>query len=268
MQRQVPRGLPLFLFREAPMSIRPVVAGCLGVLLLSGVLAAQALNARERARPSYDAGLAHMQNEAFDAAADSFRGAVIIDPSYEMAHYMLGRVQLMQRQYIAATNSLLKARDLFVAQANEHFDTKVDAQRRRNELINEMTNMIDRLQQMRQTPQVVEQIRQYTERRRLLQDRDREIGLPKEQAVPAFVSLSLGSAYFRSGKLSEAEQTYLAAIAADSKMGEAHNNLAVVYMETGRFDLAEKSVKAAERSGMRVNALKEEIQKRKNAVSR
>ena len=246
------------------MGFRQVVAGSVFASVLATGAVAQLLNARERAQPSYDAGLAHMQNESFDAAVDSFRGAIIIDPSFEMAHYMLGRVQLMLRQYPAATNSLVKARDLFAAQANEHFDTKADQQRRRRELINEMTNEISRLQQARQTPQVQERIRQYTERRRQIQDADRESGLTPQQAVPAFVWLSLGSAYFRSGKLGDAEQAYLSAIATDSKMGEAHNNLAVVYMETGRLDQAEKSLKAAEKAGMRVSpALKDEIAKRK-----
>ena len=250
------------------MSARQMITAGIAVVMFAATVSGQALNARERARPSYEAGLEHMRNESFDAAADSLRAAVIIDPTYEMAHYMLGRVHLMQRQYVAATNSLLKARELFSSQANEHFENKADAQRRRNDLINEMTAVISQLQQARQTPQVVEQIRQYTERRRQLQDRDREIGLPHEQAVPAFVSLSLGSAYFRSGKLGDAEQAYLAAIAADGKMGEAHNNLAVVYMETGRLDQAEKAIKNAEKTGMRVNpALKEEIQKRKKAGS-
>jgi tetratricopeptide (TPR) repeat protein len=232
-------------------------------MTFASAVAGQALNARERARPSYEAGLEHMRTESFDAAVDSFRGAVIIDPSYEMAHYMLGRVQLMQRQYAAATNSLVKARDLFAAQATEHFDNKADAQRRRRDLINDMTNVINQLQMAKQTPQVQDQIRQYTERRRQLEDRDREV-LPAEQAVPAFVSLSLGSAYFRSGKFSDAEQAYLAAIAADSKMGEAHNNLAVVYMETGRLTDAERAIKSAEKTGFRVSpALKEEIKNRK-----
>jgi Flp pilus assembly protein TadD len=86
--------------------------------------------------------------------------------------------------------------------------------------------------------------------------------------VPAYVSLALGSAYFRSGKLPEAEQAYLATVAADSKVGEAHNNLAVVYMETGRYDQAEKAVKAAEKAGLKVpQALKDEIQKRKKVGS-
>jgi hypothetical protein len=40
--------------------------------------------------------------------------------------------------------------------------------------------------------------------------------------------------------------------------------LAVIYMQTGRLEQAEKSVNAAERSGLRVApALKDEIRKRK-----
>ena len=246
------------------MSTRQTITGVIAVLLFAATATGQALNARERARPSYDAGLEHMRNEAFDNAIDSFKAAVIIDPSFEMAHYMLGRVQLMRRQYASATMSLEKARDLFAAQATEQFDNKAEAQRRRRNSINELTNLINQAQQARQTPQVQEQIRQYTERRRQLEDSDREHGISREQAVPAFVSLSLGSAYFRSGKLSDAERAYLAALAADSKMGEAHNNLAVVYMETGRLTDAEKAIKAAERTGFRVSpALKEEIKNRK-----
>ena len=35
--------------------------------------------------------------------------------------------------------------------------------------------------------------------------------------------------------------------------GEAHNNLAVIYMQTGRFDDAEQELKLAEKTGFRVN---------------
>jgi len=248
------------------MEIRQIVAGSVVSIMLVTAAAAQVVNARERARSSYDAGLAHMQNEAFDAAAESFRGAIIIDPTYEMAHYMLGRVYLMQRQYAAATNSLIKARDIFATQANQNFDNKAELQRRRRESVNDLTAIITQLQQRPQTPQVQEQIRQYTERRRQVEDADRQSGLTPQLAVPGFVWLSLGSAYFRSGRLGEAEQAYLSAIDADAKLGEAHNNLAVVYMETGRLDQAEKSVKAAERAGMQVApALKDEIRKRRKS---
>jgi Flp pilus assembly protein TadD len=67
--------------------------------------------------------------------------------------------------------------------------------------------------------------------------------------------------------MAEAEQAYVATVAADPKVGEAHNNLAVVYLETGRYAEAEKAVKAAEAAGLRVQpALKEEIVRRKKGT--
>ena len=76
--------------------------------------------------------------------------------------------------------------------------------------------------------------------------------------------MSLGSAQYRNGNAAEAEESWLAAVAADPRIGEAHNNLAVIYMESGRLDEAEKAVKAAEKAGLKVSpALKEAIRKRK-----
>ena len=52
------------------------------------------------------------------------------------------------------------------------------------------------------------------------------------------------------------------------KSGEAHNNLAVVYLQTGRYDEAEKAVKAAEKTGFKVNPmLKEDIAAKKKPGS-
>jgi Flp pilus assembly protein TadD len=70
---------------------------------------------------------------------------------------------------------------------------------------------------------------------------------------PGEVSLALGSAYFRNGQLEDAEREWKVAIGTNSSLGEAHNNLAVVYMMSGRFDEAEGSIAAAERAGFRVN---------------
>jgi Flp pilus assembly protein TadD len=86
-----------------------------------------------------------------------------------------------------------------------------------------------------------------------------------EAAVPAWVSLSLGSAYFRSGKIVDAEREYKATIEADKRSGEALNNLAVVYLETGRFAEAEAAVKDAKKTGFKVNPqLEQAIKDKKN----
>ena len=82
------------------------------------------------------------------------------------------------------------------------------------------------------------------------------------EQTPAWISLALGSAYFRAGAMADAEREYRAAIGVDPKLGEAHNNLAVVFMLTGRFADAEQEIKAAEKSGFRVNPqLKEDLKK-------
>jgi tetratricopeptide (TPR) repeat protein len=82
------------------------------------------------------------------------------------------------------------------------------------------------------------------------------------EPVPAWLSLALGSAYFRSDAMADAEREYRAAIDVDSRLGEAHNNLAVVYLLTGRAQLAEAELTAAEKAGFKVNPqLKEDVKK-------
>src|SRR5262249_28974015 len=70
---------------------------------------------------------------------------------------------------------------------------------------------------------------------------------------PAEVLLALGSALYHNGQVEEAEAEWLAAVEVNPKMGEAHNNLAVLFMRTGRLDAAEAEVRLAEKYGARVN---------------
>jgi Flp pilus assembly protein TadD len=51
----------------------------------------------------------------------------------------------------------------------------------------------------------------------------------------------------------DAEREYREATKVEPKLGEAHNNLAVVLMLTGRLEEAEREMKAAEKAGFRVN---------------
>ena len=182
---------------------------------------------RQQAQEPYTAGLEQMRTEAFDAAARSFQAAIKIDPTFEMAYYMLGRVQLVQRNYVAATLSLNKARELYIADSSTQSENRQERQRERRDQVAELNDLITALQaRPTQNYTTREQIRHNQERIRQIEDADRSADLSPEKAVPAFVSLSLGSAYFRSGKLNEAETAYRAAIAADPRVAEAHVNLA------------------------------------------
>ena len=251
------------------MSIRTIIGTVLAVALLGTTpLTAQQINARERAREPYTEGLRHMRSEAFEKAAEAFQSATRIDPSFEMAFYQLGRAQLALKQYTSAVYALSKSRDLYLSQTTSQFANRQEGQRLRREKIAELNELISDLQQVvPQTQKIREYIRQIQERKRQVEDMDRQVDLTPQKLVPAFVSLSLGSAYFRAGNLAEAEKAYLAAVAADPKVGEAHNNLAVVYMETGRYAEAERSVKEAEKTGLTVPpALKQEIARRKSGT--
>lgn len=61
----------------------------------------------------------------------------------------------------------------------------------RRESVEEITRFIGELRQVRpMTERIQEQIRQFEERRRQIQDLDRDAGLQWAQPVPAYVSLS------------------------------------------------------------------------------
>ncbi len=168
---------------------------------------------------------------------------------------------MRQKNYLDAAAAYSKCRDLYLAQAGRQFANQNEAQRYRQDQLLEIDEVIRSYQTAPQSLQTTEALRQLQERKRQVQlNLQRGANLSIDATVPAFVSLSLGSAYFRMGKLPDAEREYKAAIAADPKTGEAHQNLAVVHLETGRYDEAEKALKAAEKAGFRVNPLlKEEL---------
>jgi len=238
------------------------------VLAVSGpALAAQqqltqaALN-RERARPAYNRGLELMRSEAWPEAAAAFQEATEIDPEFDFAYYQLGRVDMNLKKFVDAIAAYEKSRDIIRAQAGRHFSNEQDRIRNSRERLLELDDTIRQMQQGAQTAQNSERLRQLQEYRRELSEQTerRNMNMTVDVSTPPFLSLALGSAYFRAERFDDAEREYKAAIAADPKAGEAHSNLAALYLQTGRIDEAEKSVKSAEKVGFRVNpALKDAI---------
>ena len=243
-----------------------MVKATLVILMFLIPLAATAaqVSARDRALNPYRAGFEEMRAESFGAAVTAFSEATRIDPSFEMAFYMLGRAHMAQKRYVEAIRAFTEAQRLYRFDAGRQFSSAQEAQRYRRDAITEIDEYLRELQSARQTTQIQEQIRQLNERKRQLQDIvSRGNNMTIELAVPAYVSLSLGSAHFRAGHLADAEKAYLEAIQNDPRAGEAHNNLAVVYFETGRYDEADRAVRAAERTGVRVHPeLKADIAKK------
>lgn len=225
------------------------------VMLLAPVAAiTQTSQDRERARPHYRSGWQFMRLEAWDDAAKAFQRAIDIDPEFEDAYYSLGRANMGLKKYADAIAAYTKSRDLYRAQAGRMFTNQQEAQRYRQDRLMELDEVLRSLQTGPQTMRIQEQARRVQEQRRQIQQyMERGANITVHNSVPAFVSLALGSAYFRAGKLADAEREYKAAIDADPKTGEAHSNLAVVYFETERYADAERALSAAEKAGFKVN---------------
>lgn len=223
-------------------------------LTIAGTAAAQTTLERERARPHNRHGWELMTAESWERAAQSFQQAVAIDNTFEDAFYGLGRAQIALRQYVAAIATLTTCRQLYVAQAGRHFTGQQDAQRYRQDRIIEIDEQIRQVQGMPPTAQQQNLLRQLNNQRRDIQNAiTKGSSISLDATVPPWVSLSLGSAYFRSGRLADAEREFKAAIDTDGRFGEAHNNLAVVYFETDRIAEADASLKDAKKAGFKVN---------------
>jgi tetratricopeptide (TPR) repeat protein len=233
--------------------MRMLVLPAIAVLMLGATAAAQTTVDRERARTQNRLGWEDMKAESWERAARSFQNAIDIDPAFEIPHYGLGRARMNLKNYAGAIEAYTRCRDLYRAQAGRTFSNAQEAQRYRQDRITEIDEQIRLVQTGPQTAGRMDMLRQLqTNRRDIQESLQRGNNMSIESAVPAYVSLALGSAYFRSGKLADAEREYKATTAADPRAGEAHNNLAVVYLETGRITEAEASIRAAKKAGFKV----------------
>ena len=215
----------------------------------------------ERARKHYLSAWGHMRAEEFQQAADEFHSAIELNPKFALAYFGLGRAYQNLHRYVDAVQALSTSRDLYQAQASAKFNSQMEADRYRQDRLTELQDMRTQIGKGPQNDRTQNQMRQVDDAiRQTNEEKSRGLNLAIEEPVPSFVSLSLGSALFRAERYSEAEIAYRAAIKADEKAGEAHNNLAVLYLTQSRYADAMIEVKAAEKTGFRVNPeLKDEI---------
>jgi tetratricopeptide (TPR) repeat protein len=215
----------------------------------------------ERARKHYLTAWQHMHAEEFDQAAEEFHSAIELSPRFSLAYFGLGRAYQNLHRYAEAVEALTTCRELFNTAASTKFNSQMEADRYRQDRLLELQDMRTQLAKGPQSDRTQNEMRQVDNAIRMTtEDKSRGLNIAIEEPVPSFVSLSLGSALFRAERLDEAEIAYKAAIKADQKAGEAHNNLAVLYLMQSRYTDALTEVKAAEKAGFRVNPeLKDQI---------
>ncbi len=240
---------------------RRVVVGILAIAALTASSAyAQKLvdeQTRRQAMELYRAGQEFMSNEQFEKAAEAYRAAIDKDPLLSVAHYQLGQAHMALKRFTSAVMAYQGCIDAMASLHQLEESNKFEVDRVRQETIRELRT------ELNSTSQKMDDLKKTVLSQRLQElemERTSKGGGPFRP--PAFVMLAIGSAHFRNGDRDSAGTAWEAAVQADPKLGEAHNNLAVFYMLSGRKADAENAVKMAEKAGFKVNPqLKADIKK-------
>lgn len=199
--------------------------------------------------------------ERFVEAEKEFSTAISLDPLLTLAHYGLGQSRMALKRYAAAVQAFIGCRDAYARLAALRQGDAIASDRRMDDEMRELRESVIRVRTGQIKGATEANLIQLEKRLEELETMRRSRGAGRLQ-TPAEVSLALGSAYYRNDKPQDAEREWLAAIKVNGKLGEAHNNLAVLYLTSGRKKEAEESIKAAERARFRVNPqLKEDIRR-------
>jgi Flp pilus assembly protein TadD len=247
--------------------MRTIMIGTLLLFARTAVAQPSPAQSHTKALTHFRTGMAALESERYDEAETEFQSAIRLEGDFEGALYGLGQTFMRKRQYPDALQAYIECREAFKHNAAAEAMGDVVADQRLRDQIEVLKDTERNLQRASQasTPQNIAAAAQRIHSQiQLLETRRGRREHDAPQPVPAGLSMALGSAYFRLGRHEDAEREYKAAIAVTPAFGEAHSNLAALYLVTGRYDLAEAEVKAAEKSGFKVNAaLKGDIEKRK-----
>ena len=202
-----------------------------------------------------------MRAETFDGAAREFGLAAGLDPRLVMAHYGLGQARMALRDFPAAVQAYVACREAFETLQAANAEDRMAFARARDDQARDLRDSVREVEiALRAMPPNSAAAAALSRRLQRLQDQIDAVeqlrGVELEGGrvdVPPSLSLALGSAYFRSERFEDAEREYRAAIAVRPTFGEALNNLAVLYLQTGRPAEAMEAVKRAEKSGFRVH---------------
>jgi tetratricopeptide (TPR) repeat protein len=246
------------------MARRPIVSAVFVFTCLAAAASGEvSARAHREALEHYRAGQELLYAENWPEAEREFRAAIALEPLLVLAHYSLGQTYMNAKHYPEAVRAFTACRQAYLEVSALHATNQVRADQLREEEIQELRESIRSIQGgviKIAAPEMT--IAKLESRIQELQSFKRRGGGGLVE-VPAEFSLALGSAYFRSGALADAQREYEAAVKTRPSFGEAHNNLAVVYMMGGRLDDAAEHMKAAEKAGFHVNPrFKADLEKR------
>jgi tetratricopeptide (TPR) repeat protein len=222
--------------------------------------------AHREALVHYRAGQALLYAEDLTKAEPEFRTAIKLDPLLVLAHYSLGQVYMGMKQYPDAVKAFTACRQAYLDIGALQASDSVRSYQRYDEEIRELRDSVRTIRSgtVKLAQPEISILKLENRINDLENAKRRASSVPGD--VPAEFSLALGSAYFRSSALADAEREYESALKVNPRFGEAHNNLAVVLMLQGRLEKAGEHLKSAEKAGFHVNPqFKADLEKRLKA---
>jgi Flp pilus assembly protein TadD len=225
----------------------------LAVVLAAGIAVGNRTpDDRRLALAHYRSGEELMRSEQYEEAVREFGRAVERDPLLLIARYNLGYSLMALKRYAEAAHAYEACVDTVEAINSSSSRERDQLERQRQDEVHNLKEALNAVQSNKiKGAQVGPESLRIEERIRVLEQlsfADRV-----QTRTPPEVYLGLGSAYFRQSAFPEAERAYLQAVREDKKMGAAHNNLAVLYMLSGRLSQAQEALQSAERAGFRVD---------------
>lgn len=242
----------------------------LDVLLLTSAILLQSPAPRHtlspdlaRAQQHDRVGWTRIDAKDFEAAAGEFEAALQIAPEYADALHGLGKARVGLKQFDAAARALERCRDSYARAGTQDAEHRLLANRAREDQVRTLRRRVADLENtasalgpgagagMAGAGTELLDLKQQIREMQAQREPGPATGQPSP--VPAFISLALGSAYFRLDRLPDAERMFREAIAVQPKFGEAHSNLALVCLLTGRASEAQDHVRIAEEARFQVN---------------
>ena len=217
---------------------------------------------RAQALIFFRTGQEYLAAEQFEKAIDAFTHAVQKDALLSIAHYGIGQANMNLRRYSAAALAYTHCIEALRTVHGLNQMGSIEAEKRRDDEVQRLRGLRDTNWRGLTRPQSLVAEQQLRD----LETQSHDIAAPFRP--PAETLLALGSAQFKNGDVDAAEANWKAAVDVNPKYGEAHNNLAVIYMQTGRFAQADQELKLAEKNGFNVNPqFKRDLKERQKAAS-
>lgn len=213
----------------------------------------------KRAQQHDERGWTRVDAKDYAGAVRDFEAALQIYPEFADALHGLGKARMALKDYDGAARALERARDSYGRSGTEDAEYRLLANRAKEDQLRLLRQRLADLENASGPSSgagilgTTELLNLKQQIRDLQGDRDVGPSTGEPRPVPPFISLALGSAYFRLDRLADAERQFRAAIAVDPKFGEAHSNLALVCLLTGRPQDAQAHVRIAEEARFKVN---------------